>query len=161
MWTVPGRRHLGTRWPMGPAGVRRGDEAAAERPVPGDANKDLTIDSVLLSCGGSGSRSSGSRSRSGPPSRRPERPQLHRVLHLQLVLLPGRDHRRLPRPRSHPGSTQAGGCQLLHSAGPEAPLAGPAWTTQPRSEPASLVPSPALVRAAHLRWTFGALRTLS
>jgi hypothetical protein len=39
-------------------------------------------------------------------------------LHLQPVLLPGCDHRRLPRPRSHPGPTQASGCQLLHSAGP-------------------------------------------
>src|SRR6266516_8035142 len=53
------------------------------------------------------------------PGRWPKGPQLHRVLHLQPVLLPGRDHRRLPRPGPHrsprPGYDS---CQLALTAGP-------------------------------------------
>jgi hypothetical protein len=71
------------------------------------------------------------------PCRRPEGPQLHRVLHLQPVLLPGRDHRRLPRPQSHPSPTQAPGCQLVPRAGPRHPWLS-AWTIQPRRRAAGL-----------------------
>src|SRR6266516_6464812 len=46
------------------------------------------------------------------PGRWPKGPQLHRVLRLQPVLLPGRTHRRLPRP------AQGSGCQLVLTAGP-------------------------------------------
>jgi Sulfatase len=48
------------------------------------------------------------------PCRWPKGPQLHWVLHLQPVLLPGRAHRRLPRPRPHPSPWRGkGSCQLV------------------------------------------------
>ena len=51
------------------------------------------------------------------PGRRPQGPQLHRVFHLQPVLLPGRAARRLPRPRSQPRPAQGRGCRLADGQG--------------------------------------------